>query len=496
MIKIVEKIRILTIFILVFSIFQILFINKVYADPSIPMYHLTQPEINNNKIIFTVNFSPDPIKALKIFSSIDSNNDDIIQDSELKTWSEKYAEGFKVKLNNVDQKVLLNGQQITSPTKAQFVDNPDSSLYTLIILTLTVDIYPNTILNEVDVENKNSIDGTDNYGYMPVVNEDDIAIVCQPMPQDNKMIFKYSKFDLSYQFTCDSKGGSVSTVNTTQAPKKIENNLLNIAKNIFTNPISFLIAMLLSIFFGMQHALLPGHAKTLVFVMSTDTKNKNHFYLAAATAISHGLSDILLGFLIIFITDKLKGGINESGLITGINIFTSLIVIGIGISYIYKGIKSKSHMHQHLNNVPHSHDGIFHTHNEFNGNQQTNIVSANHDHLNSNSKSMHPSIRKSVLIGIVSGLAPSITAISVLVYTYVINQLIAGILIIIFYSIGFSLVMLLIAFGVKFSKKILNNKLSKVLSSPKFITAEMIIGGIILMGAGIIAIFQNTSSPI
>lgn len=425
------------------------FVSKVYADPAIPMYHLIQTELSDSSITFTINFTPDQTKAFQIFESIDTNNNKYLDDQELNTYSINYSDRFLVTLNDQKLKNHVNKVEATTRDEPSFVNNPDSSFYNLIVLTLSTTIPKVDNVENLQMEDKNSFDGTDSYGYLPPLTLEDISITCVNSISSNVIDIKFTTNELSKTTNCDSKPFVKEIKNSVN--KTNSNYLTKIANDIVSNPISIFLGLIIAFFLGLLHALQPGHAKTIILLTSNNIKARNVRILVLTTCFVHGFSDILLGFLIILFSELLKVILNVNQIVNFLGILTGIIIVLYGIYYSTNYSKQK---------------------------YSVNDFDVDTKPLTS---------RKSILLGALSGIAPSPLAISTIVYSYVINKLYIGIIIVLFFSIGFSITILSLSFLSKFINKYIDKHFTK---HKNLLTYKYIIFGILIILSGMFTIYQ------
>jgi len=129
-----------------------------------------------------------------------------------------------------------------------------------------------------------------------------------------------------------------------------------------------LIAMIMAMIYGGLHALTPGHGKTLVaaYLVGTQGRIADAVILGIVTTFTHTFSVIILGLITLFASKYIL----PQQLLPFLQLFSGLLIVGIGTWLMVKRIKSptgfEAHGGKHAHTVPngkkyhHSHEHTMH----------------------------------------------------------------------------------------------------------------------------------------
>lgn len=195
------------------------------------------------------------------------------------------------------------------------------------------------------------------------------------------------------------------------------------------NPKVFLLYLLMAILIGVLHSLSPGHGKALIGAYIIDAKGTvtDAVILGLVTAFSHTISVLILGIILLVAFDAVVPEDTASYL----NAISGLIIIIIGIYLFTRRLgemKQVNQVHREQSSTRHSH---------------------NHQHITMESI-QKKGIWTNVMLGVSGGMVPCPTALVVLFLAISLNQLVTGLMLIIFFSFG--LAVTLTTLGVLFTK--------------------------------------------
>lgn len=99
-----------------------------------------------------------------------------------------------------------------------------------------------------------------------------------------------------------------------------------------------------SVLLSITHAFIPNHWFPLAAVSKSENWTKwETARITALTAALHTISTIIIGIIIGFIGYKLGDSIELFG-----SIYAPVILIGLGLFFVLKNLKSKQHTHCHI----------------------------------------------------------------------------------------------------------------------------------------------------
>lgn len=181
--------------------------------------------------------------------------------------------------------------------------------------------------------------------------------------------------------------------------------------------------LLTALLLGAAHALSPGHGKAMVgaFLVGTRGQIKDAFIIGATVAFTHVASVLLLGLVILFLSDKVD-----------IETFQPWIGAASGCLIFFIGywmlVRQAGHSHHH-----------------------------HHDHSHGHAVNIQGNTLKSLIsMGIVGGMVPCPSAIVVLLAAVAIQKIGLGLLIILAFSLGLAAVLIVIAILAVTASNLLN----------------------------------------
>ena len=261
-----------------------------------------------------------------------------------------------------------------------------------------------------------------------------------------------------------------------------------------------LIAIIMAMIYGGLHALTPGHGKTLVaaYLVGTQGRIADAVILGIVTTFTHTFSVILLGLITLFASKYIL----PQQLLPFLQLFSGLLIVGIGTWLMVKRIKSPTgfethggkhahtgpdgkkyyhshehtlhdndrHKHPHNHDLDrqvheHSHDSHHHTseqthshdHDDTPSHPHSNDYHSNYKHtyMHHNDETRESGIetgkKKTSLVTLISlgfsgGMVPCPDALILLLLAIAINRITFGLLILVAFSFGLAFV--LIATGI------------------------------------------------
>lgn len=264
----------------------------------------------------------------------------------------------------------------------------------------------------------------------------------------------------------------------------------------------YVIALLTAFVLGAFHALSPGHGKTVVAAYLVGAKGtvKHAVILGIVVTFTHVFSVFLIGFLTLY----LQNFYLKEQLIPYLEIFSSLLILGIGIWLFtkrfseYRASKSQAahthdHEHSHAAHThkhDHDHSHADHTHDHTHSEDEVTFKEIDgkvyHSHgggsYHTHAVPDNITLTSLITLGISGGLVPCPTAFVVLLAAISLNQLIFGLNLIVSFSFGLAAVLIFI--GILVAKSI--PLVSKLDESKKWIKILPIISAVFVSLIGVL----------
>ncbi len=227
-----------------------------------------------------------------------------------------------------------------------------------------------------------------------------------------------------------------------------------------------LMILFVAFILGALHALGPGHGKSLMaaYLVGSKGRIRDAIVLALTLTVTHVISVLILGFLALWVADFFmpEKTAKWMGLFSGV----SIISIGVWLFYSrFKAIKNSSldHSHDHchpatpgLNSCSNSHDGV------------------HHHHYDSNF-----SVWQNIALGVSGGIVPCPKALVILLLAISLQKITLGILIVVAFSLGLSLVLVVLGIVMIKASHLIKGRLEG-----RSIQYIPIIGSVIIVGVG------------
>jgi nickel/cobalt transporter (NicO) family protein len=243
-------------------------------------------------------------------------------------------------------------------------------------------------------------------------------------------------------------GQNPATQGQANNPNIITSALIGLVKAQQFSPLFYIGAFFLSLLLGSLHALTPGHGKTLVgaYLIGSKGRAQDAVFLGLIVTLTHTGSVLLLGLITLIATHYVLPTLITPWL----EAISGVLVIGFGINLLIQrradlnslqSRKLKTKM-PHIT-APGGREHLAHRHNASEQHTHPGAKSSAHAHTHRNP--VDPLTRKSLLgLGISGGLVPCPDAIAILLVAVAINRIPLGMLLIVAFSIGLALILILI----------------------------------------------------
>jgi ABC-type nickel/cobalt efflux system permease component RcnA len=198
-----------------------------------------------------------------------------------------------------------------------------------------------------------------------------------------------------------------------------------------------LLALLLAFVLGAGHALSPGHGKTIVGAYLVGSKGtvKHAAFLGLTVTITHTLSV----YVVLLITIAARHYFHAETFIQWLSILSGVIVVVMGLSLFMQRLRSA------FNGSSHSHDAHKHSHAQAHSHAHSEAHSHSHDdaHVHAHGGRAHSHLppeqvtwRSLLALGVVGGLLPCPSAMTVALGAIGLDRAAFGLLLIVAFSLG------------------------------------------------------------
>ena len=236
---------------------------------------------------------------------------------------------------------------------------------------------------------------------------------------------------------------------------------------------------------GAIHSLGPGHGKSLMaaYLIGSTGKIRDAVMLALTITISHVFSVIVVGLLALWLTDFFF----PENIARWLGLFSGFTIIAIGVWLFitrYKTFRNKTaheHNHDHLKEHDHVHPTKATSHSHSHPETHNHSHTYHHHFYNPNS-----SIWSNIALGISGGIVPCPKAIVILLLAISVHKIALGIVIILFFSLGISAVLMTLGIIMVKAGYLLKGRFegNKVQLIP-------IIGALVVIGLGVFLVIRT-----
>ncbi|MGA8026020.1 MAG: sulfite exporter TauE/SafE family protein [Bryobacteraceae bacterium] len=254
-------------------------------------------------------------------------------------------------------------------------------------------------------------------------------------------------------------------------------------KNQLT-PWMILIAIAVSFALGAAHALTPGHGKTIVaaYLVGSRGTLKHAAFLGAMVTFTHTITVFALGLATLF----LFRFIVPERITEILGALSGLSIVGVGGWMLYKRIRGAGHSQSHSHGPHHHHDHDHHPHHDH-GHEH-------HDHHHHPHSHSHVPDEISwgglIALGASGGLVPCESALVLLLGAIALGRVALGLLLLVSFSLGLALVLMMIGILVLYAKNLLPER-KRTAGSPLFrwlpvaSAAAVMIVGLVMTGVSL-----------
>ncbi|MEM7032991.1 MAG: hypothetical protein AAF629_25800 [Chloroflexota bacterium] len=238
-----------------------------------------------------------------------------------------------------------------------------------------------------------------------------------------------------------------------------------------------LIALGVSAFLGALHALTPGHGKTVVaaYLVGARGTTKHAIILGSIVTLTHTGSVFALGLLTLAISQYIL----PTRLFPILELVSGLLIVGLGAYLLYQRWLAwqsgkAHHHHHHHHHHDHSHDDGHHHH------HHDDHEHHHHHHIPDPSELTWRSL---ITLGVSGGIVPCPDAIAILLVAMAINRIALGLSLIVAFSLGLALVLIVIGLVMVHSRRLFEKMDSFGRLAPALPVVSAVV--VLLLGVGL-----------
>ncbi len=209
---------------------------------------------------------------------------------------------------------------------------------------------------------------------------------------------------------------------------------------------------------GAAHALMPGHAKTLVaaYLISRSGTAWHAVLLAIVVTVTHTAGVIILG-LVIWGYQRTHPQIGPT-LQLWLGTIAGLLVAGMGLNLLQRAVRGKPHHHGHSHTHDHGHPHHHaHSHSHSRSQSDPHDHGHPHDHAHgpglSEDASKRVTVRLLLMLGITGGLVPCPTATIIMLLGISANVVLGALYAVGVFSLGLALTLMAVGFLALYSRR-------------------------------------------
>ena len=270
-----------------------------------------------------------------------------------------------------------------------------------------------------------------------------------------------------------------------QTPQEI---LIGLVKQQEFSIAFYILALGISLALGALHALTPGHGKTIVaaYLVGTRGTARHAIALGSIVTLTHTGSVFLLGV----VTLVASRYILPTSLIPALEVLSGLLILGLGLYLLIQRIRdwrnsknSRRSKRSHRYKRPHSHKHASNPHHDH-GHAHDHTHSHEHEHDHGHTHHIpdpdNVTWRSLIALGVSGGLVPCPDAIAILLVAVAINRLLLGLSLIVAFSLGLAVVLIVIGLAMVQSSRLFQ----KIDAFNKFAPALPVVSAVIVLALG------------
>lgn len=268
-------------------------------------------------------------------------------------------------------------------------------------------------------------------------------------------------------------------------------------------------ALLAAFGFGLLHALQPGHGKAIVgaYLIASEGRVIDAVLLGFIVTLTHTLAVIILAGVIGYLIST--GATSEETVKPWLMLCSGGIIAIIGVwMFIARGILGHTHTHEHGHshetehshthedhhdhdhddhNGTHSHPHEGHEHTEEHGLEHTHEEAVHHHEENEPAENKRPGLWSLLSLGISGGMVPCPEALALLVFAVAAGQAAKALFLILSFSAGLAVVLIVIGIVMVLTKKMF----AKSKSTGKIIRILPFISSVFITLVGLVLLLKS-----
>ena len=466
------------------------------AHPADMYYQKTYISLSEGQITISWEIYPGTMFTPGVWQDADADGDGNINTAEAWTWADKISPEISAFLNSNPLSLSIDSILFPQSFTAMEVEKEGVTIILQADLPTNASIQNFTLLNQ-------HYDGITIHWF--TVEAEAGVLFQQPQQDGGQLTFNFQNFDNDstgkWMSAWDSGTPSITTsesltTTTTDETAPAETSITyTSAVEILTdminipqlNPLQILLILLAALLLGGIHALTPGHGKTLVaaYLVGSRGTLKHAVVLGLIVTLTHTGSVLAIGAVTLLASEYLLPAI----LLPGLEIVSSLLIVGIGAFLLrrawigYQSVRKQIRPLKKETALPSSTKSGQSRRIEIGIPIETRV----YDDLIPGQETEKGVAWRSILtLGVSGGLVPCPDAIAILFVAAAIDRTLLGILLILVFSLGMAVVLILI--GILFVR---GRGIMERFNRLKSLTSLMpLISAVIILVLGIVITFN------
>ncbi len=434
----------------------------VFAHPADVYAHSIYVTFTQDALSVKWEIKPGPMLVSYLWFEADADKNDVVSEEEVQVWAKSRASKLTAFLNNSTLPLTLD--------KVDFPSTRDAFQAGSELITFYLSApWPEELNNSFDVTLRNGLEEQKSLNWYYLTSEDGIQFQAPQQKNNNITVEVFpstvqaaegtkllSAWDSSMPSLSSWQGGSSQpTVESTPQPAPEttpQEVLLNLVREKDTSLTFYLFALGISLVLGALHALTPGHGKTVVaaYLVGSRGTTWHAVVLGTVVTLTHTGSVFLLGI----ITLAASQYILPTSIIPLLEILSGLLIVGLGLYLLWQRFlywrKTRISAPAQVESVrKYSLSPASSTRKKISGVSKVEKPSADlHHHgdgkLHSHGVPEAITWRSLIALGVSGGLVPCPDAIAILLVAVAINRIFLGLALIVFFSLGLAVVLIVI----------------------------------------------------
>lgn len=454
-------------FAVVFPFTLLAFYNSTSAHPideidGVNVYDQKQIiTVSPNKVDLRIGLTFYAFEKMKIWGSVNTNNDQELTQKEKDTWMKLGSEASYFEVNG--KNYLFTPTSVSIPDYDEFFSSKP--------IEVSIDFTSKTRLSAGDTV-KYYYKGKDKRLReitLDVKGEEGIKVT--ELIRESEDVATFTILEGPQGISASSGIASSDRLN----------QFLDKYVKVETLPMGLLlIAIGVSFLIGMLHALTPGHGKAIVagYLVGEKGTVSHAVQLGLIITITHTASVFLLGLGTLFLTQYIV----PSVVIYWVNLISGFLVAGFGLYLLVKRVRDfksfrTSHNHSDLDEILETGKKAAHTHHDHSHDSHTHPTT--HTHSDSD---LELTWKNLLPLGISGGLVPCVDALAILIVAISLGKIALGLTLLVVFSLGLASALIIGGVIVVVAKNKAMKKFEKV---EKFEKYSSIVSAVVVTLLGI-----------